>query len=148
MKTGRMPAVVVGMLLCGSAHTAPAAGAESIEPVQPAILATLHYASSSDPGPSIDRVSPGNPEVLPRNSNALVRTKVRMALGRNWLGFLYVDLGAGDSALRWQGLVGIQGGHGFDLLGGWRRVTYRFSPGMGFDSLDFNGPFVGATFAW
>ena len=71
-----------------------------------------------------------------------------MALGRNWLGFLYVDLGAGDSALRWQGLAGIQGGHGFDLLGGWRRVTYRFSPGMGFDSLDFNGPFVGATFAW
>jgi hypothetical protein len=193
MKTGRMSAAVVGMLLYGSAHTAPAASAESVEgfaagttlfgllretrdrtpvlpprpvdfnetrrpadervlsfdePLQPAILARLHYAFGSDPGPSIDRVSQGNPEVLLRNSDALVRTKVRMPLGRKWRGFVYVDMGAADSALRWQGLAGIQGGHGFDLLGGWRRVTYHFGPGMGFDSLDFNGPFVGATLAW
>jgi hypothetical protein len=182
MKSGRMPAVALGALLCGSAHTASAAGADSVdgfpagiplsglfrearerapvlaqrvvdfnetrrpadervlafdETVQPpAILARLHYAFGSDP------------EVLLRNSDALVRTKVRMALGRKWLGFVYADMGAADSALRWQGLAGIQGGHGFDLLGGWRRVTYHFSPGMGFDSMDFNGPFVGATFAW
>ena len=37
------------------------------------------------------------------------------------------------------------GAHGLDLLGGWRRVTYHFSPGRGLDSLDFDGPFLGAT---
>jgi hypothetical protein len=86
--------------------------------------------------------------VLLRNSDALVRATVRMNLGREWLGFVYADMGATDSAVRWQGLAGIHGGRGLDVLGGWRRVTYRFSPGAGLDSLDFDGPFLGATFAW
>jgi hypothetical protein len=193
MKTGRMPAVALGMLLSASAHTATAAGADSAdgfpagtslysllrevrdrapvlaqravdfhetrrpadervlafdETAQPAILARLHYGFGSDFESSIDRVSQGDPEILLRNSDALVRTQVRLTLGRKWLGFVYADMGAADSALRWQGLAGIRGGHGFDLFGGWRRVTYHFSPGMGFDSLDFNGPFVGAALAW
>jgi hypothetical protein len=61
---------------------------------------------------------------------------------------VYADMGARDSALKWQGLAGIRGGHGVDLLGGWRHITYRFSPGTGFDLLDFSGPYLGATLAW
>lgn len=116
--------------------------------VQTAVLARLHHSFASDLDLSSDRVSQGDPAVLLRNSDALVRTKVRLTLGRKWLGFVYVDMGAVDSELRWQGLAGIRGGNGFDLLGGWRHVTYHFSPGMGLDSLAFNGPFVGATLAW
>jgi hypothetical protein len=111
-------------------------------------LAGLHYAIGSDLGLSSERARQGEREVLVRNSDAFVRAKVRLTLGKEWLGFVYADIGAADSALKWQGLGGISCGHGVDLLGGWRHVTYHFSPGQGFDSLDFNGPFLGATLAW
>ena len=112
------------------------------------LLARLHSAFGGDLGFSSDRLRQDERGVLLTNSNAFVRAKVRLTLGKEWLGFLYADMGATDSALRWQGLVGIRGGHGVDLLGGWRHVTYHFKPGTGFDSLDFNGPFLGATLAW
>jgi hypothetical protein len=115
---------------------------------QPALLARLRYALGGDAGLSSDRTSQGESEVLPRNSDAFVRAKVRLTLGKEWRGFVYADMGAADSALKWQGVAGIRGGHGVDLLGGWRHVTYHFTPGLGFDSLDFNGPFLGATFIW
>jgi len=95
-----------------------------------------------------DRASQGEPEFLLRNPDAFVRTKIELTLGRKWPGFAYADVGAADSALRWQGLAGIRAGHGFDMLGGWRHITYHFRSGMGLDSLDFNGPFLGATLAW
>jgi hypothetical protein len=112
------------------------------------LLARLHYAFGSDLGLSNDRARHGEREVLVRNSDALVRAKVRLTLGKEWRGFVYADIGAADSALKWQGLAGIPCGHGVEVLGGWRHVTYHFSPGQGFDSLDFNGPFLGATLAW
>jgi hypothetical protein len=112
------------------------------------LLAKLNYASGRDLGLSTDRARLGEREVLLRNSDALVRAKIRLRLGKEWAGFVYADMGASDSALRWQGLAGISAGHGVDLLGGWRHITYRFVPGRGLDSLDFNGPFLGATLAW
>ena len=115
---------------------------------QPASPAGFHYAIVSDLGLSSDRASQAEPGVLLRNSDAFVRANVRLTPGKKWLGFVYADMGAADSALRWQGLVGVHGSQGLDLFGGWRRVTYHFTPGMGFDSLDFNGPFFGATLAW
>jgi hypothetical protein len=116
--------------------------------VQRAVLTRLHYTFGSDLGLSSDRANQSDSEVLVRNSDAFVRAKVRLTLGRKWHGFVYADMGAADSALRWQGMAGISGGHGVALLGGWRHVTYHFSPGMGLDSLDFNGPFLGATLTW
>jgi hypothetical protein len=112
------------------------------------LLSRLHYAFGSDPGLSNERARQGEGEVLLRNADAFVRALLPLTLGKEWPGFVYADMGAADSALRWQGLAGIHGGHGVDLLGGWRHVTYHFSPGRGFDSLDFNGPFLGATLAW
>jgi len=182
-RTARASAAALGMLLCVSAHTTLAAGADvdawpagtplsgyfrearggASVPAQPivnfaeirraevvprAALARLNNAFGGDIGFSSDRAKQSDSEVLLRNSDAFVRAKVRLTLGRRWRGYVYADMGAADSALRWQGMAGISGGHGVDLLGGWRHVTYRFSPGMGFDSLDFNGPFLGATFIW
>jgi hypothetical protein len=108
----------------------------------------LHYAFRSERGLSSDRILQAEREVLLRNSDAFVRAKVRVDVGKRWRGFVYGDIGAADSALKWQGLAGIRDGHGLELLGGWRHVTYRFSPGMGLDSLDFAGPFLGAALAW
>jgi hypothetical protein len=176
-----MSAAALGMFLCASAQTTPAAGADSADaagapqygyfreargggaqylpgarsapgaPVDAApsdFLARLHYAFGSFLGLSSERARQGEREVLLRNSDALVRAKVRLTLGKEWLGFVYADMGAVDSAVKWQGLAGVRGGHGVELLGGWRHVTYHFSPDRGFDSLDFNGPFLGATLAW
>jgi hypothetical protein len=118
------------------------------EVAQPAVAATPHYGTGSDLALSSVSASQTGSEVLLRNSDALVRAKVPLSLNRKWVGFVYADVGAVDSSLRWQGMAGIRGRHGVALIGGWRHVTYHFSPGMGFDSLDFNGPFLGATLAW
>jgi hypothetical protein len=110
--------------------------------------ARLHYVFGSDLGLSSYRAHQGEREVLLRNSDAFIRARVRLTFGKEQLGFVYADMGARDSAFKWQGLAGIHGGHGVDLFGGWRHVSYRFSPGIGLDSLDFNGPYLGATLAW
>ena len=194
VKTGRVSAAALGMLLYAGAHNTQAAGADSADAspagtllygyfreargtaaalaqrtvdfndirrtaadrvhiyfdsgaASPAVLAGLHHASGALALPT-ERATQGEPEVPLRNSDAFVRAKLRLTLGKNWLGFVYADVGAADSAVRWQGLAGIRSGHGVDLFGGWRHITYHFSPGMGFDSLDFNGPFLGGTLAW
>jgi hypothetical protein len=177
MKKECMIAAALGMLLFASAHAIGAAAVDSADvlgadtalygvPAQyrslaatrgidarldaslTQFLARLPDAFGNELGLAPDRARQRDLEVLLRNSDALVRATVRMNLGREWLGFVYADMGATDSAVRWQGLAGIHGGRGLDVLGGWRRVTYRFSPGAGLDSLDFDGPFLGATFTW
>jgi hypothetical protein len=101
-------------------------------------LTRLQHAFGTDP----------RHEVPVRNADALLRANMRLTLGEEWLGFVYADMGAVDSALRWQGLAGIRTAHGVDLIGGWRHVTYHFTPGRGFDSLEFDGPYLGAALAW
>ncbi len=86
-------------------------------------------------------------EILLRNTDALVGARLWLTPGKKQPAFVYVDVGATDSSLRWQGLAGVHGSHGIDLLGGWRHVTYHNAPGSGFDSIDFDGPFLGATLA-
>lgn len=98
-------------------------------------------------GSDLQLSSRNDSEVLLRNSDALVRAKLRLTLGKEWL-FVYGDMGPWGSTLRWQGLVGIRVGHGANLVGGWRHVTYYLSPGRDFNSLDSEGPFLGAQRAW
>ena len=112
------------------------------------LKARLQHAFGSDAGPASDRMHQAEREVLLRNSDAFVRAKLGVTGVKKWGGFVYADMGATDSALKWQGLAGIRDGHGLELLGGWRHGTYHCSPGMGLDSLDFAGPFLGATLAW
>jgi hypothetical protein len=162
MKEACITAAALGMLLSASAHAtrAGAVDAADVLPANTALYGVPAYRSLAGT-PGIDRrldeslshflarpPEQRDLEVLLRNSDALVRATVRMNLGREWLGFVYADMGATGSAVRWQGLAGVHGARGLDVLGGWRRVTYRFSPGAGLDSLDFDGPFLGATFAW
>jgi hypothetical protein len=89
----------------------------------------------------------GREDVLLLNSDAIVGARLWLHPGSASSAFLYADVGATNSSLRWQGLAGIHGSHGIDLVGGWRRVTHHYAPGFGVDSLDFDGPFLGATLA-
>jgi hypothetical protein len=145
-KKGGIAAAAAVLLLCTSAHITSAVAADSGYASD--LKARLHYAFGSDAGLASDRTLQAEREVLLRNSDAFVRAKLPVTVARDWRGFVYADMGAADSALKWQGLAGIRDGHGLELLGGWRHVTYHFSPGMGLDSLDFAGPFLGATLAW
>jgi hypothetical protein len=163
MKRKCITAAALGTLLSASAHATRAAGVDSADglPANSALFGVPAQYRSLAGTPGIDArldeplshflsrlPQQRDLEVLLRNSDALVRATVRMNLGSEWLGFVYADMGATDSAVRWQGLAGIHGGRGLDVLGGWRRVTYRFNRGANLDSLDFDGPFLGATFAW
>jgi hypothetical protein len=120
----------------------------ALDTSQSDLKARLQHAFGRDAGPASDRTRQAEREVLLRNSDAFVRAKLGVTGVRDWRGFVYADMGAADSAVKWQGLAGLRDGHGLELLGGWRHVTYHFSPGMGLDSLDFTGPFLGATLAW
>ncbi|HEY6922295.1 MAG TPA: hypothetical protein VI653_02415 [Steroidobacteraceae bacterium] len=125
----------------------PGVGAAAAPPLSD-FPARLHHAFGSGLVLPSEAALQDDREALLRNSDAFVRAAVRVTLGKERRGFVYVDMGAADSALKWQGLAGIHSGRDVDLLGGWRHVTYHFSPGRGFDSIDFNGPFLGATLAW
>ena len=111
-------------------------------------LVRLRYSFGSDPGLPSDRARPIAGDDLLKNSDAALRADVRLTLVNEWRGFVYADIGAADSEVRWQGLAGLHHRLGVDLLGGWRHVTYHFSPGRGFDSLEFKGPYLGAALAW
>jgi hypothetical protein len=111
-------------------------------------LARFRYGFGSGPGLPTDRPHSIEGDDVLKNSDAALRADVRLALLNEWRGFVYADIGAADSEVRWQGLAGLHHRLGVDLLGGWRHVTYHFSPGRGFDSLEFKGPFLGAALAW
>jgi hypothetical protein len=89
----------------------------------------------------------GSDDVLLRNADAVIGARLWLTPGSASSAFVYADVGATNSAVKWQGLAGIHRGHGIDLVGGWRRVTYHYAPGFGLDSLDFDGPFLAATLA-
>jgi hypothetical protein len=111
-------------------------------------LVRLRCGFGGDSGLPTDRPRAIEGDELLRNSDALLRAEVRLTLVNEWHGFVHADIGAADSEVRWQGLAGLHHRLGVDLLGGWRHVTYHFSPGRGFDSLEFKGPFLGAALAW
>ena len=165
-KAGRA-LVPLAVLLLGAAHAAPAVvSVDSADtwPEAVALRGSLLGAASlpaerSDSAAQIRsdllarfrhayRAPQDEGEVTLQNSDAFLRANMRLTLGNEWRGFVYADIGATDSELRWQGLAGMHHRLGVDLLGGWRHVTYRFSPGRGFDSLEFKGPFLGASLAW
>lgn len=81
--------------------------------------------------------------------DGIVGLKGRYAFGANgqWFVPYYVDVGAGNSKLTWQGTAGI--GYSFrwgDLTAMWRYLDYDFKSGGKFEGITFNGPMVGAAF--
>ncbi len=81
--------------------------------------------------------------------DAIVGVKGHMSFGadRNWYVPYYLDVGAGESDLTWQGMAGL--GYSFDSIdvtGVWRYLDYDFGGSKPIKSIDFNGPALGVTF--
>jgi len=83
--------------------------------------------------------------------DAIVGVKGRFCLGtkRAWVVPYYLDLGAGESNLTWQGLVGL--GYAFNwgqVTAAWRYLDYDLPSDQAITGVDFNGPEIAVTFRW
>ncbi len=91
----------------------------------------------------------GSRDVKDNQWDAIVGLKGRAAFGAedHWFIPFYVDIGAGESDLTWQGMVGL--GYRFDsieLKAVWRYLDYDLGDHTPIESIDFNGPAAGVTF--
>lgn len=101
------------------------------------------------PIPLPDRA--GNARASLSNWDGLVGVKGRFALGgaQQWFLPYYLDIGTGQSDLTWQGMAGV--GYSFswgEVIAAWRYLDYDMQSGEALESLDFNGPAIGAAFHW
>jgi hypothetical protein len=83
--------------------------------------------------------------------DAIVGIKGRFGFGadHNWVMPFYFDVGAGDSDLTWQGMLGFGYQFGWGDLGvAWRYLDYDLPSDGPIADLNFNGPALGATFRW
>ena len=85
------------------------------------------------------------------NWDAVVGVKGRTMLGaeRKWFIPYYLDVGTGQSKFTWQVNAGV--GYQFDwgsVLASWRYLDYDFKSGSKIESVNFNGPVIGASFRW
>jgi hypothetical protein len=97
--------------------------------------------------PVID--SSGSADAGETQWDAIVGVKGRVTFGadRQWFVPYYLDVGAGESDLTWQGMAGL--GYSFDAIdvtGVWRYLDYDLGDSTPIKSIDFNGAALGVTF--
>jgi hypothetical protein len=83
--------------------------------------------------------------------DAIVGLKGRFGFGadHNWVMPFYFDVGAGDSDLTWQAMLGFGYAFGWGDLGvAWRYLDYDLKSDGAIQDLNFNGPAAGVTFRW
>jgi len=89
-------------------------------------------------------------EVTENFWDAIIGVKGAVYLGaeKKWFVPYYADIGTGQSDLTWQVNAGI--GYRYNwgaVVASWRYLDYEFSDSP-IQSLNFNGPLIGATFVW
>jgi hypothetical protein len=110
----------------------------------------LDYTISGDLGGISLGQRAGRATVDDRVWDAIFGVKGRYAFGANrqWSVPYYLDVGAGQSKMTWQGAIGIAYGFRWgELSAMWRYIGYDFKSDK-VTEINFNGPMVGATFRW
>jgi hypothetical protein len=115
------------------------------------VRGNLDFDFSSNIGPFVGPSRQGSAEARPDNWDGVAGAKGRVALGRSGRFYVpfYIDIGAGQSDLTWQGLAGIA--YAFrhvDIVAIWRYLDYELKPDARVESLEFKGPAAGVTFHW
>ena len=112
---------------------------------------TLAWTARGNVGPIEPPARNGQSEVSLTNWDAIVgiRGQLRLGAERRWVMPWYIDIGTGDSDFTVQALAGIGYAFGWgEVMAAWRYLDYEL-PGDGpVSDLNFNGPLVGASFAW
>jgi len=93
----------------------------------------------------------GSSEINSSIWDGIIGVKGVVYLGdeRKWFIPYYADIGTGQSDLTWQVDSGI--GYQYDwgaLTATWRYLDYNMKSGEAIQSMNFNGPMLGATFQW
>ena len=109
----------------------------------------LHWAFNGDISslPLPGRTGAGHEEAT--QWDAIVGLKGRATFGaeRSWYIPYYVDIGAGDSDLTWQAMLGL--GYSFGSIGVtgvWRHLEYDIGNDSQIQGIKFDGPALGITF--
>jgi hypothetical protein len=106
------------------------------------------FLGSFGPNPPPPRT--GKRSASTQQWDAIIGAKGRYVFGANgqWVVPYYADIGAGDSDLTWQAMTGIGRVFGWGQLSVvWRYLDYELDSEK-IESLNFNGPAIGATFLW
>jgi hypothetical protein len=114
-----------------------------------AVRASLDWSlAATFTGPGITVQSTGSASRKADLVDAIVGTKGRFSLGGGeWFVPYYLDLGAGSSALTWQGVIGLgYTFHGWDLLLAYRHLSYDQSDNKLLQNVRFDGPALAVTF--
>ena len=78
-----------------------------------------------------------------------VKGKTYLGAERKWYVPYYLDVGTGDNRSTWQGMVGVGYEYSWgSLLAAWRYTGFQMKSGSAIESMNFNGPLLGATFKW
>ena len=85
------------------------------------------------------------------NWDAIIGLKGRFAFGvqNAWFVPYYLDVGAGNSDLTWQGIAGL--GYAFrwcEVVAAWRYLYYDLPSDKAIKDMSFSGPAIGVTFRW
>jgi hypothetical protein len=99
--------------------------------------------------PVPDRTGAANASL--NNWDAVIGVKGRFAFGakKAWFVPWYLDVGAGESDLTWQGVAGL--GYAFrwgEVAAAWRYLYYDLPSGRAIKDMSFSGPEIGVTFRW
>jgi hypothetical protein len=83
--------------------------------------------------------------------DGIIGARGRLTFGGDakWLVPYHFDIGAGDSDLTWQAMVGLAYAFGWGDLGvAWRHLDYDLGSNGPIADLNFSGPALGAAFRW
>jgi hypothetical protein len=112
---------------------------------------TLTWQFTGDFGPIAPPPLTGRRRSSVDQWDAIVGAKGQVKFGgeQDWVMPYYIDIGAGDSDMTWQAMVGIGYAFGWGEFGiAWRYMDYELKSGRPIRDMNFNGPAIGATFRW
>jgi hypothetical protein len=112
---------------------------------------TLGYTLTGDLGPVALPGRSGSKSVSANLWDGIVGVKGRYAFGdeRKWFVPFYLDVGAGQTQLTWQGAGGVGHAYGWgELVALYRYLDWNGQSGKSIQKLDLGGPMIGATFRW
>jgi hypothetical protein len=93
----------------------------------------------------------GRAEVSATNWDAIVGVRGRARFGEDlrWFVPYHFDIGAGNSDLTWQAVIGLGYSFGWGDVGvAWRYLDYEFKSGEPLQSMTFNGLAAGVSFSF
>jgi hypothetical protein len=112
---------------------------------------TLGYRISGDLGPVALPSGSGSKSVSANLWDGIIGVKGRYAFGdeRKWFVPLYLDVGAGQTQLTWQGAGGVGYAYGWgEVVALYRYLDWNGQSGKSIQKLDLGGPMIGVTFRW